>query len=326
MKTIRWGIIGVGDVTEVKSGPAFYKAPNSELVAVMRRSGEKAKDYAERHNVPKWYDDGDALINDPDVDVVYIATPQYAHKDYTLKVAAAGKPVYCEKPMALSHAECQEMIDACANANVPLWIAYYRRAMPRFLKIKELINTAIGDVRTVSIQLSNSTPIQEHTPTENLPWRYHPELSGGGLFVDVGSHQIDLLNYYFGNITEVKGYATNRAGLYPVADTAVASFKFESGIIGSGVWNFAAGTTVDETTIVGSKGALKFAVFEPTPFTLTTDAGVQTFDLAYPEHVHQPLVETIIAELLGTGTCPSTGESARHTNWFIDEVLKTYHR
>ena len=139
MERVRWGIIGVGDVTERKSGPAFYKAPHSELVAVMRRNGDKAHDFAERHGVPRWYDDGDALIADPDVDVVYISTPPDTHKEYTLKVAAAGKPVFCEKPMARNFAECREMIEACDAAGVPLWVAFYRRSMPRFLKIKELL-------------------------------------------------------------------------------------------------------------------------------------------------------------------------------------------
>ncbi len=324
MKTIRWGIIGVGDVTEIKSGPALYKSEHSELVAVMRRSGDKAKDFAERHNVPRWYDDGDALINDPDVDIVYVATPQYAHKEYTLKAAAAGKPVYCEKPMALSFDECQEMIDACETAGVPLWIAYYRRAMPRFLKIKDLIDSAIGDIQTVSIQLFKPTNVQANTPIEQLHWNYRPELSGGGLIVDVACHQIDLLNYYFGEIAEVTGFVSNQAGLYPAPDTSVASFKFTSGLTGSAVWNFNAGADIDETTIVGTKGTLKFATFDPSPFTLTSDRGVQIFDIGYPEHVHQPLVETIIAELNGNGQCPSTGQTGSRSNWFIDQILKTY--
>src|SRR5690348_3615465 len=113
MHTIRWGIIGVGDVTEIKSGPAFYKADHSQLVAVMRRNGDKARDFAERHDVPHWYDDADALIHDEEVDAVYIATPPDSHESYTLKVAAAGKPVYCEKPMARTYAECQVMVEAC---------------------------------------------------------------------------------------------------------------------------------------------------------------------------------------------------------------------
>lgn len=322
MKKIRWGIIGVGNVTEVKSGPAFYKSDHSELVAVMRRSGDKAKDFAERHHVPRWYDDADKLIHDDEVDAVYIATPQYAHKEYVIKVAQAKKPVYCEKPMALSYAECRDMVDACQQARVPLWVAYYRRALPYFVKIKELIDSRIiGDIQTISIQLLKPSTVAPNTPLDELHWHYFPELSGGGKFVDTGSHQLDLLSFFFGDLDEVTGFATNRAGLYPVPDTAVASFRFKSGLVGTGVWNFTANTDVDEICIVGSKGTLRFTTFAPTPFTLTTESGIETFDIGYPEHVHQPLVESIIAELLGQGTCPSTGKTAMQANWFIDKVF-----
>src|SRR3954447_6932178 len=141
MKTIRWGIVGCGDVTECKSGPAFGKARNSALVAVMRRDGAKAADYAKRHGVPRWYDDADKLIGDPEVDAVYVATPPGSHLEYALKVAAAGKPCYVEKPMARSFVECQRMIDTFERAKVPLFVAYYRRALPRFVKLKELLDS-----------------------------------------------------------------------------------------------------------------------------------------------------------------------------------------
>ena len=156
MDTVRWGIIGCGNVTEVKSGPGFQKARDSSLVAVMRRNGDLAKDYAQRHSVPKWYDDAQALIDDPDVNAIYIATPPSSHKVYTIMAAQAGKPVYVEKPMALNFAECQEMIGACQEAAVPLFVAYYRRSLARFLKIKELLDAgAIGEVRFVSITFTN---------------------------------------------------------------------------------------------------------------------------------------------------------------------------
>ncbi|MEX1021013.1 MAG: Gfo/Idh/MocA family oxidoreductase, partial [Litorilinea sp.] len=185
MKTIRWGIIGCGDVTEVKSGPGFQKAENSTLVAVMRRNGDLAKDFAERHGVPKWYDDGDALINDPDVDAVYIATPPNAHLEYTRKAAAAGKPVYVEKPMALNFAECLEMIEACRTADVPLWVAYYRRALPRFRKVKELLDSgAIGKPQLATITLYQQSRKETLDP-DNLPWRVRPEIAGAGIFFDL---------------------------------------------------------------------------------------------------------------------------------------------
>src|SRR5690349_18239861 len=120
MPPIRWGIIGCGDVTEIKSGPGFQKAEGSELVAVMRRDAAKARDYAERHKVPRWYSDADALLADRDVDAVYVATPTSSHKEYVLKAARAGKPVLVEKPMAASVGDCEAMIAACREAGVPL--------------------------------------------------------------------------------------------------------------------------------------------------------------------------------------------------------------
>jgi predicted dehydrogenase len=325
MKTIRWGIIGVGDVTEVKSGPAFYKAEHSQLVAVMRRNGDKARDFAQRHHVPRWYDDADALIQDAEVDAVYIATPPHMHKEYTLRAAAAGKPVYCEKPMARSFAECQAMIAACQQANVPLWVAYYRRAMPRFMKIKELVESkAVGEIRAVSIRLYRKADIPANLSVDELPWRVVPEIAGGGIFVDLASHQIDFLNYLLGPIENVYGCATNQEHLYPAEDTVSVAFQYQSGVLGSGVWCFSAGQNVDETVLIGTRGTITFTTFDTTPIVVMDGQGTHTLDIGYPQHVHQPLIETIIAEMNGQGHCPSTGETAARTNWFIDQVLKNY--
>ena len=137
-KEIRWGIIGVGDVCEVKSAPAMNLIEGSKLVAVMRRDAQKAADYALRHGVPKWYDDADTLINDPEVNAIYIATPPGAHEIFTLKAAAANKPVYVEKPMARTYDECLNMIKACESAQVPLFTAYYRRMLPNCLNIHHM--------------------------------------------------------------------------------------------------------------------------------------------------------------------------------------------
>ena len=319
MKTIRWGIIGCGDVTEVKSGPGFQQASNSALVAVMRRNGALAADYARRHGVPKWYDDGQALINDPDVDAVYIATPPNAHMAYTLAAAKAGKPVYVEKPMALNFDECWAMIEACQMAGVPLWVAYYRRALPRFLKVKELIDSgAIGTPRTVTV-----TFYRKWRPAEpgNLPWRVLPEIAGGGLFVDLAAHTLDYLDYFLGPIQSVQGYASNQAGYYPAEDVVTGSFVFASGVQGVGIWSFSSFTNVDQTEIVGDAGRLTFTSFTTDPIQLTTGRGVTEFDLDHPAHIQQPLIQSIVNELNGVGACPSPGASGARTTWVMDQML-----
>ncbi|MGP4068336.1 Gfo/Idh/MocA family protein [Halobacillus sp. B29] len=325
MEKVRWGIIGCGDVTEVKSGPAFDLAENSSLEAVMRRNGDLAKDYAERHGVPKWYDQADDLINDPDVDAVYIATPPASHKEYTLKAAEAGKPVYVEKPMALNVEECKEMVEACNQQQVPLYVAFYRRSLPRFLKVKELLdNNEIGDIRFISIQQTQK--LVEKDENDNLPWRVLPEVSGGGLFYDVASHTLDLVDYLLGPIKEAKGIASNQAKAYPAEDIVSGTFLFESGVIGNGVWNFSSYKNEDINRIVGSKGEITFSSFDEKPVTLIKESDTKQFIIERPKHIQQHLIQEIVDELTGKGSSPSTGETALRTNRVMDELVKNYYQ
>jgi len=324
MKTVRWGIIGCGDVTEVKSGPALQKAEGSQLVAVMRRNGALAQDYAQRHGVPRWYDDAQQLIDDPDVDAVYIATPPHMHKEYTLAVARAGKPVYVEKPMALNAAECQQMIDACRSAGVPLFVAYYRRALPRFVKIKELLDSgALGELRYVQITLTQPARL---LTSGDLPWRVQPETAGGGHFVDLAAHTLDYLDYVFGPITQAQGIARNQDGAYPAEDIVSGTFEFQNGVIGSGLWCFTSFETSDRVVIIGSKGKLTFATFENEPVVLETNLGRQTFEIPQPPHVQQPLIQQVVDELLGRGQCVSTEENGLRTTSVMEILLADYYR
>jgi predicted dehydrogenase len=319
--TIRWGIIGCGDVTEVKSGPALQKARGSSLVAVMRRTGDLARDYAARHGVPRWYDDADALINDPEVDAVYVATPPSSHMDYVLRTAQAGKPVYVEKPMAREFSECRAMIDACRSANVPLFVAYYRRALPRFLKIKELIDSGtIGEVRSVIVTLLRP-PEKKMVAGAALPWRVRPEIAGGGLFLDLGSHMLDFLDYALGPICEAQGMTSNQARLYPAEDIVTGSFRFTSGAHGVGTWCFTASEMRDHTEIIGSRGRIEYNTFESTPIVLTTSGGTSELPIDNPPHIQQPLIQLIVDALKGAGVSPSTGESAARTSWVMDQLL-----
>ena len=321
MNQIRWGILGCGEVTEVKSGPGFQKAEGSQLVAVMRRNGELARDYAQRHGVPRWYDNAQALIDDPDVDAVYIATPPNAHQQLALLCAEANKPCYVEKPMALSHAESLAMVQAFAYRQLPLFVAYYRRAMPRFRQIRErVLEGAIGAVRYVNLQLHQPQAPEELDPA-SLPWRVDPAISGGGRFVDMGSHQLDFLDYLFGPIVDVNGHATCHSSTHAVEDTVSASFRFANGVLGSGAWCFAAGDKLDRCEIIGDKGRIIFSTFDDAPFSLITSAGEERIDIPNPAHVQQPLIQSVVDALLGRGECPSTGDSATRTDAVIDRIL-----
>ena len=216
---IKWGIIGVGNVCEIKSGPAFYKVENSSLVAVMRRDENKVKDFAKRHKVKKWYTDANDLINDKEINAIYIATPPYKHKEYTIKSLKAGKTVYVEKPMALNYKEAIEMYNMSIETGVPLFVAYYRRWFPYFLKLKEIIDK--GDIGNIlSVNLVNILPARnEDFDKKNPPWHLNKEIAGGGYFFDLACHQLDILDFLLGEIENTTGYSTNRAGYYKIEDT-----------------------------------------------------------------------------------------------------------
>lgn len=323
MKGIRWGIIGCGDVTEKKSGPGFQKADGSELIAVMRRNGELAADYARRHGVPRWYDDADRLIGDPEVDAVYIATPPNSHREYTLRAAAAGKPVYVEKPMSLGPEQSTEMMEACRSAGVPLFVAYYRRAMPKYLQVDELIQAGtIGSVRCVEVTMFQSLRDRDRDPAQRA-WRVDPAVSGGGLLLDVGSHALDLLDLLLGPIelASVVGRSANLGGAYEAEDTVTGMWRHAPGVHGTGLWCFCADRDEDSVTIIGDRGRLSFSVLDvAAPIIVeaavgTGDASGRTvIEVPPPEHVQQPLIQTAVNELRGVGICPSTGESALRTD------------
>ncbi|MES1221313.1 MAG: Gfo/Idh/MocA family oxidoreductase, partial [Bacteroidota bacterium] len=324
MKEIKWGMIGCGNVTEKKSGaPAINKVPHSQLVAVMARDINKAIDYAKRHNVPKWYDKVDDLINDPEVNAIYIATPPDVHLEYTEKALKAGKPVYVEKPMARNYTECEAMNRISKETGVPLFVAYYRRALPYFLQLKELIDQeTIGDVRLVNIILHWQAYDEEVGENPKPRWRVFPEISGGGHFHDLASHQFDFLEYAFGPIKYANGIARNQAHLYNADDIVTANFEFESGILGTGSWCYTVNKDqrIDQSQIIGSKGKITFSFFQPDTIVVETADGKQEYNIPYPPHVQQPLLELIVKELRGEGKCPSTGESGARANWVMDMI------
>jgi 1,5-anhydro-D-fructose reductase (1,5-anhydro-D-mannitol-forming) len=324
MEQVRWGMIGAGEVTEVKSGPALQKAEGSALVAVMRRDRAKAEDYAQRHDVPRVHASADELIADPDVTAVYIATPPSSHCELALKVAAAGKPCLVEKPMARTHAECVRMNDAFRAARQPLFTAYYRRALPRFLKARELLKGgAVG--RVTSLHMEISQPLV--SPEERTgPWRFNPEISGAGLFLDLASHAFDIVDFIVGPVSRASGFALNTGGRYPAEDVTAAAFQLGDSVVGTGIWNFNADGDRDEMTITGSQGQLRTSVFGfDDELVVTRGAERNGFRFRKPEHVHQGLIQSIVDQLRGRGQCESTGESAARTNWVMDRCLETYH-
>ena len=321
--TVRWGIVGCGDVTEVKSGPGLYKADHSELVAVMRRDSAAAADYAKRHEVKRWYHDGQALIDDDEVDIVYVATPPSTHLPYARAAARAGKPCLVEKPMAMNADEGERMVQAFANRGLPLYVAFYRRALPRFLKIRELLHEeVIGTLTSVHIVQFKRLA----TGVEAERWRYKPAVAGAGAFYDLASHGFDILDFLVGPIAQVSGHSINTGGAYTAEDVTVSSFLFENNVAGTGVWNFNSDHGEDGITFTGSDGQIRCPIFSDTDIEVKLTGGTtQTISTPNPPHVSQPLEQTIVDELLGKGECESTGMSALRTQRVLDACVRDYY-
>jgi len=319
-------MIGCGNVTEVKSGPAFNKVPGSRLVAVMRRNISLARDYAARHDVPKFYGRAEELINDPDVNAVYIATPPGSHAEYAVMAIKAGKPVYIEKPMALNYRECLLINETAEKYNVPVFVAYYRRTLPGFLKVKELIESgAIGNLRFFTIQLFKAPSDDEKAG--KLSWRVDPEISGGGHFFDLASHQIDYLDFLFGPVEKVKSVVLNHGRLYKPEDYVSVHFLFLNNITGTGTWCFSIHNSSNREIMefFGEKGHIRFSCFTFEPIILTNNYGTREFINERPENVQYYLIEQVVNELLGKGKAVSTGITAARTSRVMDEIVKEYY-
>ena len=324
MKEIKWGFIGCGEVTEKKSGPAFNEVPGSQVVAVMSRSEKKARSYAERHHIRKWYTDAQELIDDPDVNAVYIATPPSSHATFAIMAMKAGKPVYVEKPLAASYNDCIRINRISEQTGVPCFVAYYRRYLPYFQKVKEIIQSGgIGDVINVQVRFSVPPRDLDYHSGKEMPWRLQPDISGGGYFYDLAPHQIDLLQYLFGVITRAHGYPANRAHFYEAEDTISACFFFESGIPGSGSWCFVGHESAKEDCIeiIGDKGSLSFSVFNYEPIRLINSEGKKDIVVPNPPYVQLPIIQKVIEDLQGIGICECTAISATPTNWVLDRIL-----
>lgn len=314
---IRVGIIGCGDVTEVKSGPAFQKAAGSELAVVMRRDAEKVADYARRHGVARYTTDANDILNDPAIDLVYVATPPHMHAHYTIEAARHGKAVYVEKPMARTVAEARAMAEACRAHDVPLFVAYYRRGQPRFNNARELAASGgLGEIRAFDYLYTNPVP----TYPKHRAWLGDPELAGGGQLFDIGSHMMDAITFMLGAPQRMETMTANRSG-GNAPDTHSAILKLQDGVQGSINLCFSADGRRDALTILGSKGSLTMSLMNYTDVVVKRGDTAESLPFPMPEHVQQPWIQRVINTMRGLDTLDTTARDALQTQ----ELLEAMH-
>lgn len=316
-------MIGTGNVTEKKSAPSFNKIENSRLVAVANRTPSKAEDYAKRHGVPTWHRDPYDVIRNPEVDIVYISTPPGSHMEYALETIRTGKPVYIEKPMARTAEECRIINEAAEKKDIPVFVAYYRRSLDYFNKVREVLDAGkLGKI--LHINLRQYFPARDEDRNRDaLPWRVIPADSGGGYFHDMGCHALDIIFYLFGNPVSVSGSKTNVGGLYDPEDTIGASLVLHNDLMVNGCWSFVTPEPLrqDRVEVTGLKGRMEFSIFSFEPITLILGEHQETIVPIQPEHIQMPLISSIVSQLNGRGSAPSTGRTAEITSRVMDEIL-----
>lgn len=319
-KSIRWGVIGCGNVTEVKSVPAYKQVDGFEVVSVMRRDLDLAKDYAQRHDITNYTSNADDIIADIHIDAIYIATPPDSHHHYAIKTAKAGKICCIEKPMAPSFHECKEITQVFKDKNLPLFVSYYRRSLPRFQKVKELLDKkSIGEVRHINWQFHK--PANDMDLSGNYNWRTDKKIAYAGYFDDLASHGLDLFIHLLGNIEDASGFSSNQQGLYTAMDTVTGHWVHENGITGSGYWNFGAFERKDIVEIIGSKGSIGFSVFGEAPINMVSLKNQETYRIANPEHIQYYHAKNMKKAIETNTEHPSTGSTATHTAWVMDKIL-----
>lgn len=311
-------MIGAGDVTEMKSGPAFNKVENSTLVALSRRNADKARDYANRHNVPDWYTDADTMLNRHDINAIYIATPPSSHKEYALAALKAGKDIYLEKPMALNAYESVEIIDLAERLGRKICLAHYRRELPCFKQVKELIDSGIiGEIQYAKIEIFQPEASAIIAQSEEN-WRTNAAVSGGGLFHDIAPHQIDLMLHYFGLPMDFSGFSRGRTP--EVADIVSGQIAFESGTVFQGVWNFTAprSETCDKCTLLGSRGRIELSFYEERVSLETAEIN-EIFEFSNPKNIQLPLIDRVVKHFSGEGENPCTGQDGLRVMEIMDK-------
>lgn len=307
--TLRWASIGHGDVVERKSGPALQSAPGSVFYGVLGRDPVRAAAFATRFGVPQVYESLDAVLHDPLLEAVYVATPVASHAAYTLAAIEAGKHVLVEKPMAMTLAECRQMTAAAERQHVRLGVAYYRRSYPVVQRLRDLLQAgAIGQPLSAHIQVAGHRAAPAAGRSD---WRTQPELSIGGCLADMGSHRLDMLLFLFG-AGRVLGAATDAAaGGVEGCATVLAAF---GSVQATCLVSWSAGAQRDSIEVIGTQGRIWIDELERGVLGIATGGRVSEEAHTPMQPVHLGLVADFVAAVRERRTPICSGEAGLATN------------
>ncbi len=306
--TIRWGLIGVGDIAHKRVAAAIQADPNSQLLAVCRRSEDLLNQFADQFSVPHRFTELHDLLALAELDAVYIATPVDCHLPMTLAAAKAGNHVLVEKPMALNPEQCSQMIAACDEANVKLGVAYYRRFYPVILRIQELLASGqLGRILSIGCVTGNPNRFVADD------WRVVRARGGGGPLMDIGSHRLDVFIQLFGEVRAVQATMMD-SPVFEAEQVATVMVEFSSGIHGVLQCYFGTANTPDRLEIIGTDGRVTVEDLNEGDLTLNTAAGKTIESHPPADNLHGPLIEDFSSALIEKRDPTITGQIGKLTN------------
>ncbi len=327
MKYIKWGIICHEETSEVEKVRTFGEIEGSSIVAIMSNQEKHAEDMASRLNAGKWYSDAQELIEDEEVNAIYIASSPSTHATYSIMSMKAGKPVFVNSPLAADYDDCIRINRISTETGIPCYVAYYHRNLPCVQKVREIIAKGlIGDV--VNVRLIYSCQQQNLPQTHGNSFLLSAPHAAGhyDYFYKLASHQLDLLQHVFGIIIEANGIISDNIALTEQNMSVNACYKFENGLTGNASWCLSGHslTPEDEIMVIGNKGQLTFPVFRNVPIELVTSEGTVSFPTDNPSDMRLPLIKNVIEDLQGFNVCLSTSVSATPVNWVLDRILAKF--
>ena len=312
MKYVRWGLIGIGETAIGEDDLTFNTVAGSKVVAIMHSQKQKAKELAKRYNIESYTDDVLELIENTEVNAIYIATQPETHATYAVMAMNAGKPVLIEQPVAASYDDCIRINNISSKLSVPCFVAYPMRFMPRFRKVKQLIlDDAIGKI--LNIQSTLYTTADSTTPEnqyEHKFYKYVPQ-------------QLDILQEIFGIIVEANGL-TSHSKNKQISNTINSCLMFEGNVPAVSTWCFNAAddTQKDVVEVIGERGIIRFSVFTGQNIIIIRGKEQQNINVEKPVSKHEQLIKSVVEDIQGFNICTATSVSATPSSWVVDRILK----
>jgi len=303
-------VIGIGDITTRRVIPAILEESRSRLYGILTRNPSIAQPFG-----AKVFTTLDQALEDNRVDAVYVASPVFLHAPQAIAALKAGRHVLCEKPMAMNYAEASSMVEAARATGKTLGVAYYRRTYPKVNRALCLIEQGcIGQPLLAYITCHDWFTDADGRRS----WLLDPGKAGGGPLYDIGSHRIDLLNYFFGEPVEVSAQLSNVVHRTRVEDCATLIIEYKSRVRGIVDVRWNSHISRDEFRIIGTDGEIDLT---PLNGPLLVHPGGRE-DLPAHPNIHFPCIRNFTEAVLDGSPLLASGESSRWTDWVTQKAME----